>query len=228
MLGTVEEPEFLLFRRIRLRADVIVSLVVLALRLIGATLRYRLDDRAGFTRGAHAGGCILAFWHNRLFAMPRALQLFYGSRKGAFALTSASGEGTVLSKILARFGIGAVRGSSSRDGAAAALELTQKIRGGFDIVITPDGPRGPRYELGPGIVFLARKSHAPVLPIHVRYSHGIELRTWDRFLIPLPFSRVEIEIGPFLFVDAEEADEIRARQDELEMILRTGAEDRRR
>jgi lysophospholipid acyltransferase (LPLAT)-like uncharacterized protein len=221
MLGTIDEPEFLLFGRIRLRADVLVALIVFVLRLVSMTLRYRLNDRAGFTHGAHPGGCIIVFWHNRLFAMPRAMQLFYGNRPGPFVLTSASGEGTVLAKILDRFGVGAVRGSSSRQGAAAALELAQKIRAGRDVVITPDGPRGPRYALGPGVIFLARKTGAPVLPVRIRYSRCITLRTWDRFMIPLPFSRVEIEAAPFFHVGRDaEGHEDEARRAELEQILR--------
>jgi hypothetical protein len=225
MLGTVEEPEFLLFRRIRLRAGVIVALVVFVLRLVGVTLRFRIDDRSGFTRGAHPGPCIFAFWHNRLFAMPRAFRLFYGDRKGPVALTSASGEGTVLARIIARFGIGAVRGSSSRGGMEAARDLTAKIRDGFDVVITPDGPRGPRYILGAGAVYLAQKTGAPVLPVHVRCARAITLRTWDRFMVPLPFSRVDIRLDPFVFIEpCEGMAEIERNRAALEEILRAGAE----
>ena len=93
-----------------------------------------------------------------------------------------------------------IRGSSSRLGASAILQLTQELASGRDIVITPDGPRGPAYELGPGIVFLAQKSGASVLPMNLEYSRCWRLGSWDRFIIPQPFSKVRVLISQPLFV----------------------------
>ena len=99
-------------------------------------------------------------------------------------LTSPSGDGEILARTMGRFGLGAVRGSSSRRGARALKELVQAMRGGSDVIITPDGPRGPRYHLHAGLVQLAALTGAPVVPIVVEYSPFHRMRTWDAFRIP--------------------------------------------
>ena len=224
MLGTVKEPEFLLFGCIRLRSDAIVTLVSYVLRLISATLRIRLDDRSGFSRCADSGGCIVVLWHNRLFVAPHIFRIFCGHRKGMVALTSASGEGTVLTKILARFGIDVVRGSSSRRGAAATRELADKLKNGFDIAISPDGPRGPRYKVRAGAIYLAQKTGAPILPVHIHYSWAITLPTWDRFMIPMPFSRVDVQSEPLFAIPPCEGDvELEQYRNQLEQVLSSSA-----
>jgi len=101
----------------------------------------------------------------------------------------------LLTDAIHRFGYDVIRGSSSRLGASAILQLTQMLASGRDVVITPDGPRGPAYELGPGIVFLAQKSGATVLPMNLEYSGSWRLGSWDRFIIPKPFSKVRVLIS---------------------------------
>jgi lysophospholipid acyltransferase (LPLAT)-like uncharacterized protein len=97
--------------------------------------------------------------------------------------------------VVQRFGYDVVRGSSSRLGATAILQLTQVLASGRDVVITPDGPLGPVYELGPGIVFLAQRSGAAVVPMNLEYSHCWRLGTWDRFIVPRPFAKVRVLIS---------------------------------
>ena len=80
-------------------------------------------------------------------------------------------------------------------GAAALLELSDVLNSGHDVLITPDGPRGPAYELGPGIIFLAQKTGAPVVPVHMEYSSCWRVKSWDRFIIPRPFSKVRVIVG---------------------------------
>src|SRR6202043_960838 len=94
-----------------------------------------------------------------------------------------------------RFGFDVVRGSSSRMGASALLELGEILNSGRDILITPDGPRGPAYELGPGIIFLAHKTGAPVVPVNMEYSSCWRVKSWDRFIIPKPFAKVRVILG---------------------------------
>jgi lysophospholipid acyltransferase (LPLAT)-like uncharacterized protein len=94
-----------------------------------------------------------------------------------------------------RFGFDVVRGSSSRMGATALLELSEILASGRDVLLTPDGPRGPAYELGPGVIFLAQKTRAPVVPINMEYSSCWRVKSWDRFIIPRPFSKVRVIIG---------------------------------
>ncbi len=225
MLGTIEQPEFRV-GKIHLKAQLLVALITGAIRLIGLTLRIRVTDRAGYLTGDHAGRYIFVFWHNRMFIMPLVYSRFYFRRKtgtatAANVLTSFSGEGTLLSKIVAGFGMGAVRGSSSRRGAVALLELSRKIEDGYDVIVTPDGPRGPRYQLGPGVIFLAEKTETPIMPIEVKYSRSIKLGTWDRFEIPLPFSRVDVIFHPRHHIPTLETDEaFETERKSLETVLR--------
>ena len=88
-----------------------------------------------------------------------------------------------------------MRGSSSRKGASAIRQLAEVIAQGKDVMITPDGPRGPAYELGQGIVFLAQQSGAAVVPVNLEYSSCWRLKSWDRFILPKPFSKVRVIFG---------------------------------
>ena len=165
------------------------------LQLWVRTLRYEIDDRAGVIGKPVDQNYIGALWHNRLLIFPFVLRRFFSNRRGA-ALISASRDGDLLADAIARFGFDVVRGSSSRLGASAILQLTNVLASGRDVVITPDGPRGPAYELGPGIIFLAQKSGAAVLPVNIEYSSCWRLKSWDRFVLPRPFARIRVIIGP--------------------------------
>jgi len=158
------------------------------------TLRYEVDDRAGILGKPVTKNYIGAIWHNRLLIFPLILRRFFPNRRGA-ALISASRDGDLLTDAIRHFGYEVIRGSSSRLGASAILQLTEELASGRDVVITPDGPRGPAYELDPGIVFLAQKSGASVLPMNLEYSRCWRLGSWDRFIIPQPFSKVRVLIS---------------------------------
>jgi len=172
----------------------LIAFGVRLLRVWERTLRYEVDDRAGILGAPVTEHYIGALWHNRLLIFPLVLRRFFQNRDGA-ALISASRDGDLLADVIRRFGYDVVRGSSSRLGASAILQLTEVLASGRDVVITPDGPRGPAYELGPGIVFLAQKSGAPVLPMNLEYSRCWRLGSWDRFIIPQPFSKVRVLIN---------------------------------
>jgi lysophospholipid acyltransferase (LPLAT)-like uncharacterized protein len=199
MLGTIDEPEFKI-AGLRLKARTLAWFVSGFIIAINKTLRVRTVDESGFLDNPPSGGCIFTFWHNRLFAMPMLFKLYYGKRRGLVGLSSASGEGTLLTMILERFGIRTVRGSSSRQGSAAARGLMREIQDGFDVVITPDGPRGPRYQLNPGLIFLAQRTGLPIQPVSVECGQCWRLGTWDRFMIPLPFSKIVCTFQPQFFV----------------------------
>jgi len=164
------------------------------LQLWSLTLRYKIEDRAGIVGKVIAQNYIASLWHNRLLIFPFVLRRFLPDRHGA-ALISASRDGELLADAIKRFGYDVVRGSSSRLGASAILQLSQTLASGRDVVITPDGPRGPAYELGPGIVFLAQKSGASVVPVNIEYSSCWRLKSWDRFILPWPFAKVHVIIG---------------------------------
>ena len=162
--------------------------------MLGRTLRYGVDDRADIVGKPAREHFIGALWHNRLLIFPLVLRRFFPDRHGA-ALISASHDGDLLSDAIHRFDYDVVRGSSSKLGASALLQLGEELNAGRDVVITPDGPRGPAYELGPGIVFLAQKTGAQVLPMNMEYSSCWRVKSWDRFIIPKPFCKVRIIIG---------------------------------
>jgi lysophospholipid acyltransferase (LPLAT)-like uncharacterized protein len=164
------------------------------LQLWVRTLRYEIDDRAGVIGKPVDQNYIGALWHNRLLIFPFVLRRFFSNRRGA-ALISASRDGDLLADAITRFSFDVVRGSSSRLGASAILQLTDVLASGRDVVITPDGPRGPAYELGPGIILLAQKSGSAVLPVNMEYSSCWRLKSWDRFILPRPFSKVRVIIG---------------------------------
>lgn len=165
------------------------------LQIWARTLRFQIDDRAGVIGQPPNERYIGALWHNRLLLLPFVIKRYLPERRGA-ALISPSRDGALLADLVERFGFEVVRGSSSRKGASAIRQLGEVIAGGQDVVITPDGPRGPAYKLGQGIVFLAQQSGAAVVPINMEYSSCWRLKSWDRFILPKPFAKVRVIFGP--------------------------------
>jgi len=164
------------------------------LQVWARTLRFTIDDRAGVIGVPPNERYIGALWHNRLLLLPFVIREFLPQRRGA-ALISASRDGALLADLVERFDFEVVRGSSSRQGATAMRQLADIIARGNDVVITPDGPRGPAYELGQGIVYLAQQSGAAVVPINMEYSSCWRVKSWDRFILPKPFSKVRVTFG---------------------------------
>ena len=175
--------------------------------LLGGTLRWKLEDHAGYLSRPLDQPLLVAVWHNRILALPLCYQWMCKARRPLSVLTSPSRDGGWLSALVAQFGIGAVRGSSSRRGSAALRELQTVLKSGRDVIITPDGPRGPRYQLQPGLVFLAQLTGTPIMAVQVEYSAYWELRSWDRFRIPKPFSSVRIRFLPLLTVGRGQAED---------------------
>lgn len=165
-------------------------------RLWTRTLRFAVEDK-GNVLGTSEGPFILAIWHNRLGLLPRVLNLCFPHRHVA-GLISASRDGDFIATLGARFGHGAVRGSSSRKGVVALRQLVDALAAGTIVLITPDGPRGPVYEVGQGIIYVAQKSGAAIVPMHMEYSSYWRLKSWDRFFVPRPFAKVRVIFGaPF-------------------------------
>lgn len=159
------------------------------------TLRYEIDDRSNLLSPHVTENYIGGLWHNRLLLISYILKRFAPHRPGA-GLISASRDGDLIAPLVERFGFQVVRGSSSRLGATGMLELVGVLAAGRDVLLTPDGPRGPTYELGPGIVLLAQKSGAPIQPINLEFASCWRAKSWDRFILPRPFSRVRVIFGP--------------------------------
>ena len=197
--------------------------------LISATLRYRITDPHGLMTRPDLGPVIYCIWHNRL-ALCMKLYLAFGRRRnqsaGLAGLVSASKDGAFLAAILERFGVQPVRGSSSRRGAQALLELSSWADRGYDLAITPDGPRGPRYVVAEGAVMLGQITSRPLVPVSYNLDWKIQLKSWDGFLIPLPFSRCEVTAGRVLLVPRENSDAGREKiRQELEAELRAVSRD---
>ncbi|HET9225138.1 MAG TPA: lysophospholipid acyltransferase family protein [Thermoanaerobaculia bacterium] len=139
---------------------------------------------------------ILAFWHRHLLLMP------YSYRgKGISVLVSQSKDGELIARTVARLGIDSSRGSTSRGGVAGMRTLLRKAAEGWDIAFTPDGPRGPASEVQPGVILAAAATGLPIQPVAIAASRAKRLNSWDRFLIPLPFSRVHFVYGEPLTVE---------------------------
>jgi lysophospholipid acyltransferase (LPLAT)-like uncharacterized protein len=107
-------------------------------------------------------------------------------------LASASKDGAAIEAAVGVYGVGSVRGSSSRRGVAALIALKKAAKSGKDLIITPDGPRGPRYSMQPGVIKLAQTTGLPLLPISLFFENCWRLKTWDRFVIPKPFSKMTL------------------------------------
>jgi len=143
------------------------------------------------TRGEHF---ILAFWHRHLLLMPYA----YRGRRIS-VLVSQSKDGELIARTVARFGIDASRGSSSRGGAQGMRSLLRKAADGYDLAFTPDGPRGPAEVVQPGVILAAAATGLPVQPVALAATRCRRLRSWDRFVVPLPLSTVHFVYGePFM------------------------------
>jgi len=136
-------------------------------------------------------------------------------------LVSRSRDGECVSRILQRFGVHVTRGSSSRGGAQALLEIARQVHRGYHAALTPDGPRGPRYEVQPGVVALAQQTGATILPVTYSARWKKVLRSWDSFLVPLPFSRVVVIYGEPISVPAGASSAVfQAKRQEVEVRLR--------
>ncbi len=188
------------------------------MRLLASTVRIRYVNAEGlfarWERGEHA---VLAFWHNRAVMMPIACR---DRRRTPCIMNSQHRDGEIATRAAARWGIRAVRGSATRGGAAGFLQLLRAYRDGEDIAVVPDGPRGPRYVAKPGVIYLARAAGAPIYPVTYAASRAWQLHSWDRLVIPLPFSEIVYVFGEPLEVPRHCTDqEIEVKRAELEARL---------
>lgn len=142
---------------------------------------------------------IISFWHDQLF-----LLVFGYPGKHAKLLISSSKDGELLARTMKYFNQDTVRGSSSRGGRAAFKEMLDLCQEKADIVLTPDGPKGPRHVLKDGVVQLARMSGRPVIPMAFVCSRGHRFKSWDRFLFPYPFGRGVYSFGEPVYFDKQE------------------------
>ena len=187
-------------------------LIWLVANLVLATLRYRVNDPHGLLKQKSFPPAVFCIWHNRLALSMKIYFSFVRPQKSdqrLAGLVSASKDGALLAAIFEKFGVQPVRGSSSRRGAQALRELTTWADRGYDLAITPDGPRGPKYFVQEGAIVLAQLTGRVLVPVTHQLSWKISLKSWDGFQIPLPFSRCEITFGKTFLVPRESTAEAR-------------------
>jgi hypothetical protein len=177
-------------------------------RAVAITLRYEWQYDPELMQ-RESGPVIFCTWHNRL-ALSLLMYEEYARRRGQpprlAAMVSASRDGGVLARVLEHYGAQPVRGSSSRRGPQALLELTTWAERGYDLAITPDGPRGPCYVVREGVIALAQVTGLPVVPAGYELRGKFRLNSWDRFLVPLPFGKAVLKLGEPFHVPRELTD----------------------
>lgn len=189
-----------------------------------ATTRYRIEDGDLYDRAAAAGPVLFSVWHGRL------LPLTYHHRgKRIAALISQSRDGEYIARLVQGWGYRPVRGSSSRGGGEALRRMVKLARDGWSLAITPDGPRGPRRRLQPGVITAAQLTGLPIVPVSAGADRAWWPGSWDRFCVPKPFARVRVRYGTPRHVPRDADDEElrrHARELESEMNALTDEVDR--
>ena len=195
----------------RLAGNLLPGLIFRTIRLLRATMRVKVIGeeipRSFHDRGE---GTINVFWHGRLLMLP-----FFYRGKGLYVLISSHGDGEIIANVMKLFGFHLVRGSSSKRGKEAFLEMVRLAKGNRDLAITPDGPRGPAEVVKEGVAQVARITGRPVITLAFSSSRGKRFGSWDRFLLPYPFSRGVFVWGePLHYREGEESEAFRLRIEE--------------
>jgi len=168
----------------------------LAIRMLGATVRWEVEGWQHHKDILDSGHRVIyTFWHGCIL-----LATYFWRNRGIVVMTSRNRDGEYIARVIRRFGYGAARGSSSRGGRKALVEMIHELRNHRDVAFTIDGPRGPRYIAKPGAVWIASKSKGAVFPFHITPQHKWVLRSWDLFQIPKPFTRVIVLMAPPIYV----------------------------
>jgi len=206
-------------RRFTLRQRIILRIIITAgywfIRLIGPTLRVCVSREEGAQQTVAQRPLIGSFWHACI------IPATYMCRNlGVRVMSSNSYDGEYMGRIIRKFGFVAVKGSSSRNAVRALLGLRRALQDGWSVAFTLDGPRGPRYKVKPGPVALARSSGVPLTMFHMAVDRAWVLNSWDRMMIPKPFSRVLMRFGKLIDVPRDASDEAFERyQQELQDSL---------
>ncbi|MEW5916902.1 MAG: lysophospholipid acyltransferase family protein, partial [Gemmatimonadota bacterium] len=161
------------------------------IKMLARTWRITTHNAETFADSRRASQpVIFAFWHANILPL-----LWQHRNEGVAVLISTHADGEIIARICEAFGYRTIRGSTSRGGARALVEIARALEGGVDVAITPDGPRGPVHTVAPGTLYTAQRAKAPVIAIGVHASRAWRLSTWDRFMIPKPFARVTLSYG---------------------------------
>jgi lysophospholipid acyltransferase (LPLAT)-like uncharacterized protein len=214
--STKPAPRFTLRQRIIL--SIIIFLGYWIIRFIGPSLRVAVSREDGSQHELDDRPLITSFWHACIIPSTYLFRDFQ-----VRVMSSNSYDGEYMGRIIRKFGFVAVKGSSSRNAVRALLGLRRALQEGWTVAFSIDGPRGPRYKVKPGPVALARSTGIPMSLFHIAVERAWVLNTWDRLIIPKPFSRVLIRFGKLIPVPHEASDEDLARyeqhlQDSLDRV----------
>jgi len=200
----------------KLRRELVILLlpfISLLLRLWARTIRWQ--NRHDFDKDK---GKIYALWHGYALALA-----FFGLDRGIVVLVSRFRDGDIADGLLKRFGFETVRGSAEegreeKGGRSALLKLMELLKDGKNVAITVDGPKGPPFKAKDGIIFLAKKTGAVIFPVCVKFEKSFRLNTWDRFIIPYPFTKAQLLVGKEIKVNPEDTLEDKRRELEEELL----------
>jgi lysophospholipid acyltransferase (LPLAT)-like uncharacterized protein len=199
----------------RVKAAMIAAAAAPLVAALGRTWTWTIDGAEHYDvllRAARPP--ILALWHGRI--LPATL---YWRGRGIVAMTSENFDGEWVARLMARFGFTAARGSTSRGGSRALVQLRRELAAGHAVAFTVDGPRGPARVAQPGAVWLGGATGLPVLPFHIEANRHWTARSWDSTLVPKPFCTVAVAIGEPLEVPGTGEDLVEASRHELEVRL---------
>ena len=175
----------------------------LFIRLLGSTLRITVVGSENIVRARTAtGNVVYAFWHGRLLILT-----YVHRNQGIKVLVSTHRDGEYIARVIGGLGFGTIRGSTTKGAVSALLRLTEAGAAKADIGFTPDGPRGPRERCQPGVIYVAKKTGLPVIPIGTSCRPRVVLRSWDRFMIPPPLARCAVVYGEPAFYDGSLTEE---------------------
>jgi lysophospholipid acyltransferase (LPLAT)-like uncharacterized protein len=199
----------------RIRAAAIAFVAAPLIGALGRTLTWEVegaDHYAAVVQSGHQP--ILAFWHGRILS-----GLYYFRNRRIVVITSQNFDGEWIARIIARFGFGAARGSTSRGGARALVQMRRDLAEGKPVAFTIDGPRGPARVAQSGAAWLSGATGHPVLPFHIEADRFWSTKSWDRAQIPKPFARMRVAIGAPIVVDGTTADAVERGRQTLEHAL---------
>jgi lysophospholipid acyltransferase (LPLAT)-like uncharacterized protein len=200
----------------QLKARLIGWAGYLAIAAVGWTIRWQSVGDEIYDSILNSGHrAIFVFWHGRIFPAT-----YYWRNRGIVVMTSQNLDGEGIAQCIQRLGYGVARGSSSRGGFRALAQLARDIRGGKDAAFTIDGPRGPRHVAKQGPILLAYKTGAAVFCFHISMKHRIQLNSWDRFQIPLPFTKaVVLKAEPIWVPKTSSEEELRDLHQKMQETL---------
>lgn len=161
----------------------------LIIRLLGFTIHI-YDEPKGYNEKSKTFRVIYTMWHCMML-----IPAYVGRNRNIQVLISQHSDGEYIAQVIKRLGFGAIRGSTTRGGRGAVKGMIEKVRKGYLVAITPDGPRGPRFVVQPGSIYLSQKTGLPIVPLVIGLSDYWKLPSWDEFRIPKPFSRALVMYG---------------------------------